>query len=218
MTKQQSHLVLAAFAWKTNADLIADVAKLGYLKPTDTVLDPTYGRGLWWKKFKPAVLIKHDLYKLDGVNYENLPEDDCSVDAVAFDPPYVAQGGRKTSRVDERNDRYGLVEAPRTPEALAASIALGIKECARVLKPKGFLIVKAKDYISSGKFFDGTGEAKTAALGAGLRYVDRFEHLGSPGPQPKHKTQKHSRRNLSTLLVFSKPPAPRRRKVTSKAA
>ena len=34
--------VLAAKSWKTSADLIADVAKLGYLN--GNILDPTYGK------------------------------------------------------------------------------------------------------------------------------------------------------------------------------
>lgn len=42
--------VLAATAWKTNADLIVDCARLGYLRKEWITLDPTYGRGLWWAR------------------------------------------------------------------------------------------------------------------------------------------------------------------------
>ena len=59
-------LVLAACAWPTNADLVVDLVRLGYLKPEDRVLDPTWGRGKWWTKWEPAELTKHDKHTLDG--------------------------------------------------------------------------------------------------------------------------------------------------------
>ena len=37
--------VLAAKAWVENGDLIADVARLGYLRDSDRILDPTWGLG-----------------------------------------------------------------------------------------------------------------------------------------------------------------------------
>ena len=205
--------VLAAHAWPTNAELIADVAKL-YIGPDDVVMDPTYGRGNWWKTFTPARLITHDI-RQDGVDFRALPEADDTIDVVAFDPPYIAPGGRKTSTIGEFNDRFGLHETPATPIELADYIAAGVKECARVLRPRGRLLVKCKDYINGGAFFPGTHLVITAALDAGLRYEDRFEHIGRPGPQPPRDRQVHSRRNLSTLLVFQRVPAARRRRVQS---
>jgi hypothetical protein len=43
--------VLAASYWKTNADMIVDVVRLGYIRPTDRVIDLTFGRGKWWTKY-----------------------------------------------------------------------------------------------------------------------------------------------------------------------
>ena len=40
--------ILAAQYWKDNAALIADVAKL-YLDADVRTLDPTWGRGGWWR-------------------------------------------------------------------------------------------------------------------------------------------------------------------------
>lgn len=45
--------VLAATRWATNADLIVDCVRLGYLRATDHVLDPTYEGGRWWTRFRP---------------------------------------------------------------------------------------------------------------------------------------------------------------------
>lgn len=206
-------VVLAAHAWPNNAALIADVAKL-YIGPDDVVLDPTYGRGNWWKTFTPARLITHDI-RQDGVDFRALPEADDTIDVVAFDPPYVCTGGRDTSTIADFNDRFGLHETPRTPDALADMIATGIKEAARVLRMRGHLLVKCKDYVWSGKFFAGTHFVTCAALDCGLELVDRFEHIGRPGPQPPRDRQVHARRNLSTLLVFQRVPAARRRRVQS---
>ena len=43
-----------------NSDLIASAAQL-YIKPGDVVLDVTYGKGNFWKKYRPENLITHDL-------------------------------------------------------------------------------------------------------------------------------------------------------------
>lgn len=66
-----------------NSALLASVAAL-YL--TGSVLDVTYGRGMWWRRFTPATFGKHDL-ALDGVDFRSLPHEDGSWDSVCFDPP-----------------------------------------------------------------------------------------------------------------------------------
>ena len=48
--------VLAAGDWPSNADLIADVARL-YIRDDDRVMDVTYGRGTWWQRFRPPGLV-----------------------------------------------------------------------------------------------------------------------------------------------------------------
>ena len=192
--------VLAATAWPTNAHLIEDVARL-YLKPDMLILDPTFGRGIWWQRWKPNRIIIHDL-KLDGVDFRNLPEADGTFDAVAFDPSYVSVGGRKTTTIPDMHNRYGLTDAPTSPAGVQADIDAGLKEMVRVLKPGGILLTKCQDYISSGKFFPGTHYTLTTALSLGLTPIDRLEHLSGVRPQPPGRRQVHSRRNLSTLFVF----------------
>lgn len=200
-------LVRAAHTWTSNAELLADVAEL-YIPAGAKVLDPTYGRGTWWKLFRPEHLTTHDI-RLDGVDFRALPEADATFDVVAYDPPYIAPGGRKTSTIDEFNDRFGLhVDMPRTPMELRCYIAAGLKECARVTKPKGKILMKCMDYVSSNKLFPGTHYAIEDALEMGLDYIDRFEHVRPRlGVQPNHARQLHARRNLSTLLVFEVPRA-----------
>src|SRR3546814_9896510 len=117
--------VLAADTWRTNADLIADVARLGHLRPEWRTVDPTYGRGLWWQSWRPGELVTHDL-RLDGVDFRDLPHDDDSFDAVAFDPPYVSVGGRKTTGMADLHDRFGLTDAPTSPAGLQELIDDGL--------------------------------------------------------------------------------------------
>lgn len=204
-------MILAAAEWRTNADLIADCARLGYLDASWRTLDPTYGLGRWWAVFRPDELVTHD-FKMDGVDFRALPEPDGSFGAAVFDPPYVCTGGRATSTIGDFNAAYGLTDAPRTPAALQDMNNAGLAEVARVVAPRGFLLAKSKDYIWSGRFFAGTHLTLCGALKLGLELVDRFEHVGRPGPQPERSRadgqpvrQHHARRNLSTLLVFRKP-------------
>lgn len=205
--------ILAADTWPTNGKLIADVAGL-YLDEAMVALDPTFGRGKWWTDWRPKVLVAHDL-ATDGVDFRHLPEGDGTFDLVAFDPPYVSVGGRKTSTIGDFNDRYGLRDAPTTPAALQAHNNEGLAEVHRVLRPKGWALVKCCDYISSGRYFPGTHFTLTAALALGFELVDRFEHTGHVRAQPGNRTrlvdgervpspQCHARRNLSTLFILQK--------------
>lgn len=208
---EDGSVVLAANRWPSNAELIADCAKLGYLRDDWLTLDPTYGRGVWWKRWRPNVLVTHNRDK-DGVDYRALPHADATFDAVTYDPSYVSTGGRKTTTIPEFNERYGLTTAASTPAGVQAEINDGLDEMVRVLKSCGSLLVKCQDYVSSGQLWPGTHYTLTHALSLGCDLVDRMEHIGTPRPQPKRTRkdgepvlQQHARRNLSTLLVLRGP-------------
>jgi hypothetical protein len=49
---EQVRPIMAAQTWPSNADLIADVARFGYLQG-EVVIDVTYGRGTWWNRYRP---------------------------------------------------------------------------------------------------------------------------------------------------------------------
>jgi tRNA G10 N-methylase Trm11 len=196
--------ILAAHPWRNNAELIAATARLGYIKQTDKVLDPTYGRGKWWTEFRPDDLTTHDK-KLDGVDFRNLPYDPETFDVVAFDPPYVSTGGRQTTTMPDFADRYGMTDAPRTPAGLQILINDGLAEVARVTKKNGIVLCKCQNYISSGHLWLGAHWTLSEALHLGLECIDILEHtVKKPRAQPKGRRQVHARRNLSTLFVFQK--------------
>jgi len=65
-------VVLAVNHWASNAHLILDVHRLGYLRDDDRVVDVTYGRGTFWKLWRPGTLDTHD-FAIDGVDFRRCP-------------------------------------------------------------------------------------------------------------------------------------------------
>jgi tRNA G10 N-methylase Trm11 len=202
--------VLAAHYFRNNAELIQACARLRFLKRSDWVLDPTYGRGLWWSLWEPRKMTFHDLV-LDGVDFRNTGYESHQFDAIAFDPPYVSVGGRSTTGIQEMYDRYGLWGAPTSPALLQALINDGLAEMQRLVKRRGIVFVKCQDYVSSGKLWSGTYYTEQFARSIGYDVVEKFIHVKkSGGPQPKNRTRKdgtrsrqmHARHNSSMMLVL----------------
>lgn len=215
--------VLAAFPWKTNADLIVDVARLGYLKEDDVVLDPTYGEGVWWQKWRPKQLRACDLNveksPMDlSIDFRYLPWEDNEFDAEVLDGPYRLNG-RPSADFDEP---YGTDTVTRWQDRIEL-ICQGITEAARVIKPGGILLVKCQAQVCSGKIrwqdriFADKGER------VGFELIDRFDQLDTGRPQPARtricpncdakgcdncvngrtpSVQEHAYGRPSTLLVF----------------
>ncbi len=188
--------VAAVQSWRTNAELIVDVARLGYLE--GRVLDVTYGLGAWWKLYEPPGLIVPPR----GTDFTDLPYADRSVDVVAFDPPYRLNGTPDRGLFDVR---YGI-QVPTRWQDRHALIRAGIVEQARKLRRAGRLLLKCQDQVCSGKVRWQTIEFAMTAKNAGLDLVDRFDLVGPVRAQPPGRRQIHARRNASTLLVFRLPP------------
>jgi hypothetical protein len=208
--------VLEVQEWANNSELIEAVFDI-HVWPKrwasgpdgPDVMDVTFGYGLWWKWVDGSghglSFTSHDM-KHDRVDFTNLPEADRSMDVVAFDPDYVAPGGRDTSTIPDFNERYGLNDPYESPASLQAHINAGLSECARVLRPQGILLVKCSTYVSSGKPWLGEYHTIGHGLDCGLKVEDIFVHVAGTGPQPKRETrQKHARSNSSRLIVFRKP-------------
>lgn len=195
-------MILAADTYATNADLICAVRDLGYINDGSHGLDVTYGKGTWWKKWAPRSLAGRDI-AIDGTDFRRLPYVDNAFDFVAFDPPYVAVGGRKTSTIGGFNDAYGLVDVPKTPYELHDMMVDGLLEAHRVLKPKGLVLFKCMNYVTSGKYHPQAYDALRAVTPEFFRLKDQLIHLRKPGPQPKREgRQMHARANYSFLFVL----------------
>jgi len=186
----------------TNADLIAAIAPL-YLDG-NTVMDVTYGRGGWWKRYRPPGLIAHDKETLDGVDFRRLPEGDRSVDVVCFDPPYIPAGGQGTSTAPDYRDRFGITPY-RSQAELDDLVRSGLAECARVFCR--WLLVKCCDYVNANHFTLGHRKILNWADELGLTDDgdpwDLIVHHSGSGPGGHNIYNPiRARRHHSYLLVF----------------
>jgi hypothetical protein len=199
--------VPAIHPWKSNAELIAAAAELGYLRKEWRTLDPTYGRGVFWKVWRPEKLVKTDIdptkspNKKAGVDFTKMPWKDESFQAVVFDPPYKLTGTSQTAS----DARYGV----KGGEKVAAILLLmtdGLEECARVVAKKGYVLAKCQPQVVSGHVVWQDLIMIEAGKKAGLELVDRLDMIGTSRKQPMEgRKQKHAHGRASTLLVFRKP-------------
>lgn len=192
----------------TNADLIATIAPI-YLDG-HSVLDVTYGKGAWWRRYTPDRFTCHDL-ALDGVDFRDLPEADNSVDVVCFDPPYVPCGS--LPQVIESSHRssagafrhaYGL--QPMSHNDIETLFRDGLAECARVARR--WVLAKCADYVTGGRFRLGHLSMIDAARSADLADPwDLIVHHTGPGPGGHNITHPlRARRHHSYLLAFEATP------------
>lgn len=206
--------VCAATPWRTNAELIKAVCtRLSYITTTDRVLDPTYGRGVWWNRWRPNQLVTNDI---DPTRDTMFHEDFRAMhftpgtfDAIAFDPPYSATGGIATSTIRGYLERYG--RAPSTPQEIQTQINDGLTEMHRLVRAGGVVLVKCQSYVWSGKLWLGAHYTLAHALGLGFEVCEILHHTGRARPQPARRMadgtvapQRHARQNYSTLYVLRK--------------
>ena len=194
--------ILACQKWPTNGHLIEDVAKLDYLDKSWVTLDATYGKGTWWKRWRPYSLMTNDIAIGDAErnhDFRYLPWVDDYFDAVAYDPPYKLNG----TSAHASDASYGVAGPYQSVVEKYQLIKDGATECVRVLRPGGYLLLKCQDQVVSGKVHwqTRTFSDHVESLDCGL--VDRFDFLGHRA-QPPGRRQVHARRNYSTLLVFRK--------------
>lgn len=194
-----------------NADLMAAIAPL-YL--AGSVLDVTYGEGKWWDKFTPDPFTFHDLYKVDGVDFRELPEADSSVSTVCFDPPYVISGSPSTDRLcGEFQDRFGIgthnLKAARNTAAgetrFHTLLHQGLAEAVRVSSE--WVLVKCMEFAQGSHaktdFHDIPYLMTKWALDLGCVKHDQIVHHTGTGPGGHNIfTVKRARRAHSYLLVF----------------
>lgn len=194
--------IASSFHLGDNASLIASIAPL-YL--TGSVLDVTYGQGVWWRRFKPEPFAWHDL-ALDGVDFRDLPYGAGAWDAVCFDPPYIPSRAAHTASpaVKGRFRKFYGLNTIRRKAELEQLVADGLAECARVARR--WVLAKACDYAENKTTFVlGHVSAIVAGERAGLRVHDLIVHAGGTGPGNfTHPRIHRSRRAHSYLIVFAK--------------
>ncbi len=195
----EPNVIYSATYWPTNAHMIADCARLGYLRSHWLTLDPTYGLGNFWTIWQPTHLVAGDLFtKADmRIDFTALPFRNQRFNAVVYDPPYKLNGTPSAADI-----AYGVNVPTRWQDRIKLIIA-GAIDCARVVKCDGYLLIKCQDQVVSGRKVWQTDIISRSMANCGMTKVDRLDFLTNPRPQP-HTRQLHARQNYSTMLVFQK--------------
>lgn len=180
--------ILAHGAWANNAELIADMARLGHLTDDGATWDGTYGEGTFWKAWRPANLFATDLDPakssefLSGIDATNSGLLADHFDHVVLDPPYKLNGTDQGEGA-----RYGVTGPYRSVEARLALMRAMLTEGARVLRPGGTLLYKCQDQTNAGRKVWQTDLVTAWAAELGLTKIDVF-HLNGYRPQPQRST------------------------------
>jgi hypothetical protein len=175
-----------------------------------TALDTTWGRGNFWDGSAGVDVVGCDISPHGRpavvADFTRLPFRDGAFDAVIFDPPYLADAGKK-SLIGRRFGTY------RTTRALRAAIEDGATEAWRVARVG--VIVKVMEQIHGSRLVRMTRWVEDAIP------MDLYDlvYLTSPGKVEDPKWTKHGpqlsvRSNATVWLVWRKDgPVHKRRKV-----
>ena len=172
-------------------------------------VDPTYSKGVFYKG-----KIKQPKYKFDinpvveGVIKScatNLPLKNESVKTIIFDPPFLATTGPslKKEKGNIINKRFGVF---KDEKSLHEFYVDSLIEFHRILKPKGILIFKCQDKVSSGKQYFSHCFINQKAIEIGYYPKDLFILLAKNRiiANWQIKNQRHARKYHSYLWVFQK--------------
>lgn len=199
--------IMRADNYKDNGELIAAVHQLGYLTDDMRVWDATYGLGVFWSVWRPRRLVASDLDVSKSplkrsINFTDSGWNDGQWDAVVFDPPYKLNGTPDPDP-DGVDGRYGVYLTSTWQDRMKLMRA-GVRECARVTKPNGIVLVKCMNQVVSGRNVWQVDEMTREGEVCGMVKVDELHMVKPPRPQPAGRRQVHARSNYSTLIVFRK--------------
>jgi hypothetical protein len=201
-------LVFSAYN-STNSDVFPYILEL-YIKKGAQIADVTYGKGAFWKNVDKT---QYDLKKSDiknGIDCRNLPYENNSLDCVVIDPPYMHTPGG-TAHVNHQNyevyyqNNAIINHEKKYHEAVLDLYFKAAKEASRVLRRKGYLIIKCQDEVCANKQRLTHVEIINELFKYGYICEDLFVIVrnNKPGVSRIIK-QKHARKNHSYFLVFQK--------------
>jgi hypothetical protein len=166
---------------KRNAQAIADLAELGWLRPDDLTLDMTIGpKAGFWQTWRPRRLVTNDTDPTINADHHqdarHMDFDAGTFDVTVFDPPY---GYRGTSALAS-DANYGV--STYTPaKEIDALLAAGTAEAVRLTRR--LALVKCQDSCVASTFHDQSTVAIDAARSAGARVVGKV-YVNSYRKQP----------------------------------
>ena len=168
-------------------------------------LDPTYSKGNFYKNIKQP-RFKYDLNpQLQDVKQADctkLPFNNCSLNSIMFDPPFVA-GIQNKSDDGIIINRFGSYK--NIAKELWSMYHKALKEFYRILKEDGVLVFKCQDTVDSGKQCLSHIEIINYAYLLGFYPKDLFVLLAKNRLIGKHHhKQQHARKFHSYFIVFIK--------------
>ncbi len=181
-----------------------------YVKPSSTVADVTYGKGVFWRQVPEGAynLLPSDL--ADGIDCRNLPYADQSIDCVVFDPPYMHTPGGTAHQNHQNYEGYyknnQASSEKKYHEAVLDLYFTAAQEAWRVLRVGGIYVVKCQDEVCANIQRLTHVEIINELQQQGYVAEDLFvvTRRNKPGVS-RILTQAHARKNHSYFLVFLKP-------------
>lgn len=186
-------------------EILRDIIKLHC--PDGFELDPTFGRGLFYKTMNPYTnsipypKYKYDIYPkfadVQKSDANNLPLADSFIQSIIFDPPFLI--GAKSGRMASQYDSFSSLEE------MQDWLNLCLIEFKRILVRGGKLIIKCQDQTYRSKQVMTHVFLINSAESLGFRVVDLFILLANHRLIGRNQNkQKHARKYHSYFLVFEK--------------
>lgn len=209
--------VLAFAGRKRNEDLILALRDLKWLDSESRTLDPTYGKGRFWKLWQPDDLVRTDIVprlSLDtparkGLDATKLHETfGREFDVVVIDGPYKLNGTPSAGGPADSDEDYGVHVPARWQdryklmEDMMRSGAQVLKDKQRG-KRKPRLLFKCQDQVVSGQKRFQSVDFAVLGRELGFRLADAL-YVEGYREQPVGRTQKHAQQDFSVMLVFEK--------------
>lgn len=165
--------------------------------------DVTFSKGVFYKHL-PEPRLKFDLYpQVEGVEQasaDNLPLPDTSLTSLVFDPPFKASNSNVKGIIEQRFTAFKSV-----PE-LWSFYGRALQEFMRVLHPRGIVVFKCQDTVSSGINWMTHFQVEKMAEEVGFGTLDLFIlQAKSTIWSPNMAHQVHARKSHSFFYVFQKP-------------
>lgn len=187
----------------TNAQAIADLHQLGWLRDEDWFLDLTVGpKAGFWQLWRPPRLHTNDLdpaveadthYDVRSPGF--MPK---SYDVIVWDPDYAYRG---TSAL-ESDANYGLAGPYRTANMVDELLVDGMLQA--FAGSRRLVLVKCQDSNVASTFRDQSGFVTDAARKAGARVAGKL-YVSAYRAQPAGKKQLNIWGYHSVLLVIEVP-------------
>lgn len=182
--------------------ILRNISKL-YLNGEPFHADVTYSKGVFYKSL-PQPQFKFDLDpQVEGVRQadcRHLPVPDNILKSIVFDPPFKFSNSNVKGIIEKRFTAFSNVF--KLWDFYEESLA----EFKRVLEPKGIVVFKCQDMVSSGINHMSHFQVEKAAEKVGFLTLDLFIlQARSTIWSPNMRNQKHARKTHSFLYILQKP-------------